>query len=282
MTDSSQPIFPPELEEVIFLFALQDDLKLVGTLVLVAKRVHDWVIPRFYEVVIFRYASEPHIPHRSLSLQHLAGNGKHVRHLLLHDHSPGRRLDDHFSGCIDRCPNLCSLGLWIPDNSFTPGLVGGLLRLRLKYLSFDISGLVPALEKQGVSTVLLPTVTHLELIGATKVDPHLVKSYFPALTHLALTGIGNTPITVLRDALDVFGDQLEVAIWYLWNAGDTKTSPRVERTSKYIIVDDPRFVVLRYGANFANTWHEGVKGGLGIWKAAEEAVQARRLGTIVL
>ncbi|TFK61077.1 hypothetical protein BDN72DRAFT_965387 [Pluteus cervinus] len=276
MADVPQPVFPPELEELIFALALQDNLDIAGTLLFVAKRVHDWVFPHFYRVVIFQYARETHTPHRKLSLRSLIDNGKHVHHLLLHNGAPG--LEDKFSTCIERCPNLRSLALWISDNPYSPELVQSLLRLQLEYLSFDIHGFTAALKKQGTPPVPFPTVTHVEIIGSIPiVDPRLIKVYFPALTHLAITSLGRTPVTILQDALDIFGDQLKVAIWYLWRYGEGESPPSVNRISKENdMIDDPRFVVVSYGSSFVDTWHEGVKGGLGIWKAAEGAVEARR------
>ncbi|TFK61075.1 hypothetical protein BDN72DRAFT_849984 [Pluteus cervinus] len=234
-------------------------------------------MPHFYEVVIFHYTSDFHVPHRNLSLQHLAENGKHVRHMLLHSGSCG--IGDGFSVCIDKCPNLRSLALWINDNPYSPELVQSLLRLRLEFLSFNIHGFSAALKKQGASPISLPTVTHLELLGTTTgVDARLIRASFPALTHLALISPDRNPITVLRDALDIFGDQLKLVTWYRWDYRTVQASPTVECTSNYIVIDEPRFVVLSCGPDFINGWHEGVKGGLGIWRAATEAVEARRAG----
>ncbi|TFK61078.1 hypothetical protein BDN72DRAFT_484958 [Pluteus cervinus] len=159
-------------------------------------------------------------------------------------------------------------------------MVESLLCMELKYLSFDIGDFARGLTRRG-RTLPHPftTVTHLELIGVGKVDPHQVKAYFPALTHLAITSLGDTRISRLRDVLDVFGDQLEVLIWCLWEFGmsdGSPSGPRVVPTVDFIAEDDPRLVVLWYGIDVVRTWHEGVKGGLGIWRVADEAVQARR------
>ncbi|TFK58349.1 hypothetical protein BDN72DRAFT_966370 [Pluteus cervinus] len=275
----AQPIFAPELEELIFSLAAHDDLKLAGKLVLVAKRVRKWVMPHIYNVVIFEITRESLVPHRNLSLEDLEKNGKYVRHLMVRHGAFG--LEERFAACVISCPNLRSLALWISSNEvYSPEMVESLLRMELEYLSFDIGEFAGNLARQG-RTLSHPfhTVTHLELTGATRIDPHQVKDYFPSLTHLAITSLGDTQISALRDVLKIFGDRLEVLIWYFWEFRTpdvSRSGPRLARTRDYIAEDDPRLVVLWYGADFVRTWHEGVKGGQGIWKIANEAVRARR------
>ncbi|TFK61695.1 hypothetical protein BDN72DRAFT_965015 [Pluteus cervinus] len=195
-------------------------------------------------------------------------------------------LEDNFTVCIARCPNLLSLALWTNQEPYCPALVENLLRVGLKYLSFDIDPFIGALAEHGQTLPIpFPTVTHLELIGeVNEVNLRQVKAYFPALTHLAITGLVSNSISVLRDALNIFGRQLKALIWYQCTPGTSRTRtdepPRAARTSEYTAEEDPRIVILWYGWSFVNTWREGVTGGLGIWMTADEAVRARLAGAV--
>ncbi|TFK69497.1 hypothetical protein BDN72DRAFT_878453 [Pluteus cervinus] len=283
--DSAQPIFPPELEELIFSLSVQDDLKLAGRLLSVSSRVRAWMIPHIYKIVIFQYGSGTgdniQVPYGE-QVDVVAENGKHVQHMLVHS-GPASFLKENIAACIARCPHLRSLALWIGNGTYSPELVESLQALRLEYLSFSIGAFTGGLEKQGrlLSSPFL-SVTHLQLTPErTQLKAQQVKDYFPALTHLAMTSIYANG-DKLREMLNIFRHQLRVLIWYPWTAscdGAGLEKPCVGCTSDWFPEPDPRIVIL-FRVNSANIWHEGVTGGFGIWRVAEEAVQARRDGAV--
>ncbi|TFK59581.1 hypothetical protein BDN72DRAFT_883906 [Pluteus cervinus] len=274
MADFAQPAFPPELEEFIFSLAIQNDLRLAGRLLLVARRVYEWSIPHIYEVVIFR-ANKESVPHQNLSPELFVEIGKHVHHMLVQTGSYD--LEGETISCIARCPNLRSLALWIGNNfTYSQEVLNNLLSLKLKYLAFRIGAFSGGLAKQGRTLSFpLSSVTHLELLGEiARVNSHQVKEYFPALTHFAINSFGILNLSGLKEVLDTFGNQLEVAILYALQFG--KADSRSPTVGVAFMGDDPRLVMLWHGASSVDTWHDGVKGGPGIWTIAEEAVQARR------
>ncbi|TFK62176.1 hypothetical protein BDN72DRAFT_848942 [Pluteus cervinus] len=277
MADLAQPTFPPEVEEFIFSLAIREDLKLAGRLLLVARRVYEWLIPHIYEVVIFRPNQEC-VPHQNLSPELFVEIGKHVRHMLVQ--TGNNDLEGETTSCIARCPNLRSLALWLGYNfTYSPEFLNNLLSLKLKYLAFRIGTFNAGLAKQGRTLPSpLSSITHLELLGeVVRVNPHQVKEYFPALTHFAINSFGFLNMSGLKEVkevLDTFGNQLEVAILYALQFGKADSqSPTVNVAFRE---EDPRLVMLLHGASAVDTWHDGVKGGPGIWTVAEEAVQARR------
>ncbi|TFK65225.1 hypothetical protein BDN72DRAFT_845810 [Pluteus cervinus] len=50
----SSPRLPPELEHTIFVLAVEDDVQEAKNLLLIAKRVFDWLIPHVFKVVQFK------------------------------------------------------------------------------------------------------------------------------------------------------------------------------------------------------------------------------------
>ncbi|TFK73051.1 hypothetical protein BDN72DRAFT_956846 [Pluteus cervinus] len=270
-------MLPPELEELIFSFAIYSDWKSAKHLGLVAKRVRQCIIPHLYEVAIFHpykiRDGRPRFPSENLMY-----HGKYVHHIMFFRSAGAKRigLNHRPDECLSWCPNVTSVALWIGSTSYEKRLIDQLHTLQfLTHLSFNFGSLAAGLSLSNRS-MTFPSITHVELIGATTVVvPHEVKGHFPSLTHLAITAKGRTPMATLGDFLDCWKTQLEVFIWYFGTLGP-EDLPEVLPTSRYTALDDQRLVILRYGKSYVNTWNEGVMKGLGIWQVAEETVKQRR------
>ncbi|TFK69484.1 hypothetical protein BDN72DRAFT_959553 [Pluteus cervinus] len=289
MPDQPGEVFPPEIEEMIFSMAVQANWSSAKTLVLVAKRVHHWLIPQLYEVVIF-HENQISNPRPKFDSGKLIDRGKHVKHIMffqmyLLSNRPGE--------CLAWCPNAVDVALWITPDLYDKTLIDQLLCHRLTHLSFDFGTLRNKLGEHPeiLKPTSFPFVTHLELINSTTaVTSDELREHFPALTHLALNASGPNFPDLEHLALDAFGpnlisvtpgvltlwkDQMKVLLWY-----------RGETTSPYPVAmspdsgfpsppDDARLVVIRYGRGYVGTWYEGTRGGLSIWRVAEEAIAAR-------
>ncbi|TFK66738.1 hypothetical protein BDN72DRAFT_899568 [Pluteus cervinus] len=136
--------FPPELEYEIFLFAFQNDHKDAKNLILIAKRVFDWLIPHVFRVVtLYDYHSTPIRFNESVYQRY----GHHTRHLLIGSPKLGKYL--HLF------PNIIDMALWI---RYDPIYLPLLLQLPLARISINPEALLCTQLLQ-----VLTSLTHLEI-----------------------------------------------------------------------------------------------------------------------
>ncbi|TFK61018.1 hypothetical protein BDN72DRAFT_850022 [Pluteus cervinus] len=268
-----QPVFPPEIEEIIFSLCTQSDLEKSGNLILVAKRVYHWLRPQLYGVAIFY---DDKIPGR-LRFQSdlLKVHGQHVRHLLFWDIVSQDTCYHDPATCLSWCPNVVNVAFWSPGTVYDEALVNKLLSLHLTHLSFDVSSFHSAVTHCSLSTQLTFTfVTHLELIGL-KISPTAndVERYFPSVTHMALNA--NRGLSA-QNILKCWKGQLEVLVLYLagsTSVGDSGIDPRI---SGYV-PNDPRVVVMPQIRGYVHDWNETTQNGPeSIWRKAEGVIKRRR------
>ncbi|TFK61604.1 hypothetical protein BDN72DRAFT_863471 [Pluteus cervinus] len=182
--------------------------------------------------------------------------------------------------CLAWCPNAVDVALWITLGYYDDELIHQLLCRRLTHLSFDFESLRLKLgvHPEIPRPIVFPFVTHLELIDSMiTMTVRELKDHFPALTHLALNAAGPNLISMTHDVLTLWKDQMKVLLWY---RGDTPSPDPVvvpPDSDFPLPSDDPRLVVIRYGRGYVGTWYEGTRGGMSIWRVAEEAVAAEVL-----
>ncbi|TFK61698.1 hypothetical protein BDN72DRAFT_431092 [Pluteus cervinus] len=89
---------------------------------------------------------------------------------------------------------------------------------------------------------------------------------------VAIDSLNSHPIYIV---LDILGDRLEVLVCNLFESREDggPSLPTLDRRADSIAEDNPRIVILWYGTDSVRTWYEGVRGGLGMWRIADEAVQ---------
>ncbi|TFK71471.1 hypothetical protein BDN72DRAFT_958035 [Pluteus cervinus] len=279
LTLGPQQVFPPEIEETIFSLAVQTDWANATNLILVAKRIHQWLIPQIYKVAIFYDSRSEDRP--TFSSRALIRHGEHVRHILFYTGSSA--LVHQPEECLAWCPNLLNVALWIvPSDLYDSNLVNQLLRVRLTHLSFDFSCFRVAFERNPeiLLPISFPSVTHLELVNTQSfVSPQELDEYFPAVTHLALNAAVDLLASITNDILELWTDRIRVLIWYV-GVSYQQQAPSVLSKSDYPdSSSDPRHVVIEYGRGFVGTWYEGANGRLGIWKLAEEAIADELTGS---
>ncbi|TFK64500.1 hypothetical protein BDN72DRAFT_846545 [Pluteus cervinus] len=263
---SSDPAFPLEIEEMIFSLCVQNDLKNGKNLILVAKRVYEWLKPQLYKVVILHDESDDdsHFGRPKCNIELLKTHGHHVRHILLWESdiiSDDPRLYNPAT-CLSWCPNVVNIALWRVETTYNEHLIDRLLSLPLTHLSFDVTWLDEELRRHAISKrVCFTSITHLDLNGMEiTLRVEKIKEYFPSLTHIALGEALELPAKAI---LDCWGDQLEVLIWYSYDDNG--------------VSDDPRVVVISEPRQYVHDWNEAAMDGpSSVWRRAEMEVKRRR------
>ncbi|TFK59377.1 hypothetical protein BDN72DRAFT_851309 [Pluteus cervinus] len=274
-----QEAFPLEIEEIIFSLAVQTDWPSAKNLILVAKRVYQWLIPQIYEVVVFHGYRYPLDRPRSDS-RNLVHHGKYVHHIMLFNGDPREtRLYNRPGVCLTWCPNAYDVALWLTPDQYDKTLVDQLIGRRLTHLSFSFNDFKTAAARYPdiSQPISFPYVTHLELINNTPLN-HLkeLKESFPALTHLAVKiGSGNQ-LFRSPDILRTWNDQIQVLSWDIGKSVSDPAPEVLARSTYQIQSDDPRIVILAYGQGYVDTWYEDATGGSGRWRVAEETITGYR------
>ncbi|KAK7051750.1 hypothetical protein R3P38DRAFT_2857193 [Favolaschia claudopus] len=272
MASPAEPILPPELERMIFEICAQSLPVFTTRLMLVARRVNQWVEPFLYRVIcIGIYSAVPGFP--LFTPENFASMmarkspeflRKAVRHFMIEDGS------GYPSGGRDFL-NICTEveDLWLPyeDKSSVPSIQV----LPLRRLEIDFSQFF----RLPLSCKALSGLTHLAL-DDTPADYDLACTTFlalPKLTHLSFDGA----FQFIRERVDQMLESLPLLGVMAAFAYDIDS---FDHYSKWHITTDPRFVVLVPRPDFNRDWHSGARGGPDYWTNAENFVAKRRAGKI--
>ncbi|TFK69581.1 hypothetical protein BDN72DRAFT_840182 [Pluteus cervinus] len=185
----SDPIFPPELEEVIFTNALavKSDGESALNLLLVARRIHyAWLMQTLIKTIAIshrRVSSLRKYPFR-WDISTLERYGMHTRHFFIWEsdfQQEGIKPAQYFSSC----PNITNL--WC-DSDLDQDDVELFSFLPLTHLSIDLN-LLP--EPTAKILQIYSGITHLETFNGfnlpSELDQKTPLQYFTSLTHLAIT-----------------------------------------------------------------------------------------------
>ncbi|TFK69582.1 hypothetical protein BDN72DRAFT_608223 [Pluteus cervinus] len=272
----SYPIFPPEIEEIIFVDALEpkSDGRGLLNLLLVAKRIHGWLLAKLFTTVAIRadkltrrrYPFPWHI-------NALERYGVHTQHLFIWTSSENDKNDEDLQPvqCLSFCPNVTNLVLWT-DSDLNQAEVELMSHLPLTHLSINRRmGQLPG--DAPVLTRLFSRMTHLEDLGGftRSCDLEMFK-YLTSLTHLAIPDTGNAGVAMLFGNIptlqvlvfSIGGEAIGIANWV---SGATSLD-----------VDDPRVVRVTFRHDSqVEEWLLDVQEGRGMWGLADEAVRKRKL-----
>ncbi|TFK65773.1 hypothetical protein BDN72DRAFT_962272 [Pluteus cervinus] len=258
----ADPIFPPEIEHLIFAHALaqQDLAPFPFNLILVAKRVHHWLTPKLYETICIGKEKATEYPIK-WDRAKLEKYGKFTRNLFLWALEPESSLL-----FLTSCPNVTTLLFWVAMN---PDLMNAISHLRLTHLSINL-GVIRNVTPSLIES--FSTITHLEYHG--RVDPDLgYIIHFTSLTHLAISHFYVTNQPILPVLFDQFPDLQAVISLHLVRDHDRGVSV-VEENSD---LDDIRVVRITVGLeSVVEVWLGDIKHGQGIWGLADETVTRRR------
>ncbi|TFK60359.1 hypothetical protein BDN72DRAFT_850570, partial [Pluteus cervinus] len=210
------PRLPPELEHKIFLATLQSNFNDVGNLILTAKRVHDWLLPRAFEVVILGGGRDFPVP---LTLKKFKKYGPHIRSLSLA--RPGVSIgshESHFLEYISHCPNITNLLIRTPYFAVkTRPLQDALTVLPLTQLIVHVRSIL-SIPSRPQLLQLFTNITHLQLYGyflpsyTPDSNPPRLRPFFPNLTHLSLFYEQDYENT--RLAVQGWNELRLVVLWY--------------------------------------------------------------------
>ncbi|TFK62208.1 hypothetical protein BDN72DRAFT_964709 [Pluteus cervinus] len=287
------PVFPPELEYEIFLLAFQNERDNPVNLLLVAKRVQDWLIPQIYHTVVFR--DRRRYP-RNVTTSLMRRHGHHTRHLLLSFLTNPTKV-------ISYCPNVENLAVWTGSWSHNFGLESEntLTSLKLKRLSVHLGELehldmnapiesddheeiTEIVQKQGKANILqfFSHITHLDICTRIHRQREIwVLRHFTSLTHICV--FDSLPPPVLRWVFDICSE-LKVVVWLIDNLivelqdklvaviSDEKLRGTLELFGGLAHDEIDRVVFVRCNG-YGEDWENGARGREDVWVLAERAVE---------
>ncbi|TFK65764.1 hypothetical protein BDN72DRAFT_880721 [Pluteus cervinus] len=259
MTD---PVFPREIENTIFTYALalkaKDESAL--DLMLVAQRFHTWLFPELIRTVVVQ-PNRGGYPSR-WDISTIEKYGIHVRNLFLWTRgspSPTRFLA--------HCPNVTNLLLWTDEKDFPIDQLG---QLRLTHLSVELS-IIPHMTPEV--TELFHKITHLEEIGRLTSERDLERlKELTSITHLAI------PAKSRQDLLPrLFGHHPTLEVLIVLDDDGPLDEPLHVDAAFDSRVDDPKIVRMFFELErLVEDWLLEVEMGQGIWGIADNAVQERK------
>ncbi|KAJ6537758.1 hypothetical protein B0H19DRAFT_1180834 [Mycena capillaripes] len=272
------PRVPPELERPIFEFAALSCPSGIPNLMLVAWRVHHWVEPMLYRVVIVspgstmgQMQSFPVVPVNILLKAAAARPASFlesaVRYILLRETTEPLR-PTVVNGILAACPRVTSL--WHS---------GGIPRLNaladlqcLRHLAIEVRPLFTPTEVDFTHS-LFRNITHLELFDdsaslSNKAIDGL--ALMPHLTHIAFH-LFREPNSARLHAVLQINAELHCIVFL--------SARWMHEDPIHPYSDDERFVCMIRPDPFVD-WLRGVDGGEDHWARAEAFIAARRAGTV--
>ncbi|TFK65038.1 hypothetical protein BDN72DRAFT_962834 [Pluteus cervinus] len=262
------PIFPLEIENKIFVYAvlLKNQNESALNLLLVARRVHTWLMPELLRTLIIRTVPITNQYPFRWQISTLEKYGKHVRNLFIW--WSRRQVEDlNPDKCLSLCPNVTNLLLWT-ERKDVP--VDKMVHLPLTHLSFNLDD-TPEMTPEIIQ--LYSRITHLETISTTTTEEKLAQlKHFTSITHLAV------PNTSRFDILPRFFTNrptLEVLI-FLDPGSSYKDPLRLDGVFDPKS-DDPRIVRMTCQPDCeVEEWLLNIQMGRGMWEMAEGAVREQK------
>ncbi|KAJ7615565.1 hypothetical protein FB45DRAFT_1108393 [Roridomyces roridus] len=276
-SDSAPATLPPELERQIFKTTAVLHEKMIPTLLLVARRVHEWVEPHLYSFIQISHTpiKNGHLTRLVHWLDHRPSHffRRACRHLVLMDMGLENETGWN-SADVDRllltCTGVTNL-LILASNPLRP-LVPCVPQLRPTHLIL-FGQAVPrttVAESFDFQVPLFQHLTHLQLVGITQ-KYHVEWPHWPAiaglstLTHLAVFAERDVPAYILSILPNLKG----FVLYELDNS---------EMTSPDMLLDPRIFVESAFES--VASWYVGARGVDDIWVRADEFIARKRRGEI--
>ncbi|KAJ7198017.1 hypothetical protein GGX14DRAFT_185246 [Mycena pura] len=268
---TSTPKLPPELERHIFELSARAYRSSVPAYLRVAHRVHVWIEPLLYNVLVVDHSTE--VPDSSCPTpaesRDCAFLASHVRHLSIGVVSPSSSGNDRLHALLNACKNTQDLALWAPFPS--PALLPLLHAMPLARLAADVTRLFGGPLRVNLAHPAFAALTHLDVLAAGFDDWRLWAglAHMPRLSHLAFRD--RLLPRVLRGAL-AHCARLR-ALGVIWSARRRAVDVREGE-----IVDVRLFMAIC--ADRVEEWETAAWGGRDIWTRAEEFIAEKEAGKI--
>ncbi|TFK59582.1 hypothetical protein BDN72DRAFT_966009 [Pluteus cervinus] len=268
----TDPRLPREIEYEIFFLAFYDSkpVKAKTSLFRIAKRVSEWLIPLFYNVVVI---------HRRMILSiippltTLKKYGHHIRHLFVTLTGGTKPLPFSYSELLSSCPNVSNLALWYGTS---PTIDIDTLDLPIQRIAITRFQLLREGSWSADSDQRFfgwcSRITHIALGGPESMTPSdrefLVQ--FPALRYLLVSELEDGIQDTLRCC-----PQLKVVI---------RLQGRLSHPGKtHVVQEDGNRTqdirVVKIDGMFRADWYRGTMGLADMWQLAEKEVERRREAT---
>ncbi|KAF8175618.1 hypothetical protein K438DRAFT_2022796 [Mycena galopus ATCC 62051] len=257
--------FPPELEREIFETTAMRYPHFIPILLLVCRRVHMWIEPLLYRVILI--SSWPQDYSRFLSAIEAKSMDfltRSVRHVAIYDTS------GPYDNLLAKCAGTINLVL---DDDLDLTLLPSAVNMCLQRLSLSVGSVF-----SNSDLPLFASVTHLDFFHGVRSGPLHWEDWsglasLPALTHLALSP------TI---ATDILAQVLEgcprlvmtVVLAYAWGRGPATCFARD------LTLTDLRVVVMVVGLDPEADWKLGAWDGDDFWVRAAAFLAQKRSGRI--
>ncbi|KAJ7620411.1 hypothetical protein FB45DRAFT_1094550 [Roridomyces roridus] len=270
-TAAVDPLFPPDLERVIFELAASSSPFSIHKLMLVAWRVKEWIEPLRYHVAVASSTDGGHYstrgyPQADIS-QLLLTSPSHLHRTVRHLCLANPHAKDTLS-LLSNCPNVQSI--WGSGPELKQLLT--IQPRRLTRLHLDLERLFRPPTPPDFTHRLFSHITHLEIFDRPRTLDWTVWSglaSLPHLTHLAFNS---------EQFIYIFPDLLH-ACRALRVLALVVTGKRVESPVPPVLLEDVRFVWM-ICAEYVKDWHAGAFIGRDFWTRAEEFIHMRRTGEV--
>ncbi|KAF7303541.1 hypothetical protein MIND_00583300 [Mycena indigotica] len=276
---TTEPVLPPELECTIFQLAAWEDMDMIRTLMLVARRVKTWMSPLRYRVC--RIEDDEDLEALWRLANSYPDDCAHTTHLTTVV-EPESMLDT-ISRLVQACPNLVDLRL-----CGAPPVADDMLAIaalpHLRRLSMSPSDVFLNADDDGHPAFLpLPGLTHLELLE--EVEPTAVPwiaRAFPGLTHLSFNDV-YLPTVMQRALKTLHGLHVCVYVYRVddwdWDKGRSPVIFEEHRAALAPIQDKDLRLVALLLVDLDDDWERGAWGGQDYWAWAEEEVATKSAAT---
>ncbi|KIM39517.1 hypothetical protein M413DRAFT_447009 [Hebeloma cylindrosporum] len=260
------PELPRELERLIFeLAACNAGPKASTTLLLVAKRVHNWIRPLIYRV--FNQITIPPLPDLRRSGPQLLENIGHlVEKLLVGYNTESQYPLEKF---LSFCPNIVDLATWHTRISH---LLPTIDKLPLRRLSANFDDFI---YEDFLTRSFFTKITHLDLLlfmGESWDKQFEALTHLPELTHLAI----GFPVRVAIISQLLCRCRLLQILMLTPADPDQYFYDMIEE--RFVEIHDHRLVLLET-PNFPGLvydWEQGARGGMACWVFSELVSLAKR------
>ncbi|KAK7027834.1 hypothetical protein R3P38DRAFT_2940459 [Favolaschia claudopus] len=269
------PILPPELEREIFELAARQDQSIALTLLTVCHRVHSWVEPLLYRVLLVSGYLAPAL--LALKLKPAAFKKTAVRHVFIESYKGEIQAQDLLA-------ELTGIESLVIDGYDTEELLPALDTMHIRKLNLCLPGrglTVSEWARVTLSRSVFLTVTHLELFYEPDDEEPLswedwsTLASLPTLTHLCLSS--DLADGIFQPAVKNC-QSIQVLIAGFWDS--YLRDDAIEFVENLVVKDSRVVVMIIPGPTFKQDWVLGARGGNDFWARAEAFLAGKRRGEI--